>query len=325
MNHFGAACSPKEFYWAVNDALHAAEATIYDDKHLSMFIEESCVWERLFSYLPEKPEQLLFLDVGCGTGLVGHFASLYCPERVKRMTLLDPSAGMLERVCEKAKCWPFETTVKHGDIYALNGSAQYDVVTINSVLHHVVELESFVKRVQASLKPGGLLLTGQDPRALHKTRSDPILAGRRLRKKTPFWNVRRRIAESNKWRKARWRIMRRVRRVLRRKIPHTPLAMRASATLLENGIITVPMDQSSLYAVTDVHVPGHPMKTAKGIDEADLERWMPEMNLLATHTYRFHDADFVQLTEFQQEEERMWWRKSDAHGTTMALVFLKSA
>jgi len=196
MDYFGAVCSPKEFYWAVNDALHAAEAAIYDDRHSSMFVEERYVWERLFSYLPDTPKQLQFLDVGCGTGLVGHFASLHCSERVNHMTLLDPSASMLDRIRERASQWPFETTIQHGDIDALNSQPLYDVVTINSVLHHVVELDAFVNKVQGLIKPGGLLLTGQDPRAQHEIRSDVILRGRRLKKRIPFWDIRGQIRES---------------------------------------------------------------------------------------------------------------------------------
>jgi len=118
--------------------------------------------------------------------------------------------------------------------------------------------------------------------------------------------------------------MRYLRRLFGKEVPLSPMAMQASTTLLENGIIRTPMDQSSLYAVTDVHVPGHPMKSARGIDDADLKHWMPEMNLLARHTYRFHDVDYAQLNKYQQEQELKWWESNDPHGATMALVFKKN-
>ena len=317
----GATCSPKDFYWAVNDALHATEAEIYDAKHASMFIEESYVLERLFSYLPDSPRELRFLDVGCGTGLVGHFASMFIPRRVGSMTLLDPSESMLERVSERAGSWPFRTDVLLGDIFALDVGERFDVITINSVLHHIVELEAFARRIEVFVRPGGRILTAQDPRSVEKTSADFMLRERRL-KKIPFWNLPAWIGKPNKWERIRRRIYRLIR-------PGTltgqlsPFALQINEILIDKGIIRESLSESLLYEVTDVHVPGRADRVGKGIDEDDLRRWMPGMDLHAMHTYRFHDADFTQLSKAQMKKEKAWWSDNDPHGAHMALVFKK--
>ena len=317
----GATCPPRDFYWAVNEALHSTEAEVYDAKHASMFVEEAFVLKRLFSYLPDIPQKLRFLDVGCGTGLVGHFASLYIPDRVSSMTLLDPSERMLEEVSQRAESWPFPTDLRLGDIFTLATRDRYDVVTINSVLHHVVELEAFAARIEALVKPGGLVLTAQDPRSKKKTITDTVLSARKL-KEIPLWNVPSWIGKPNRL----MRLRRAVGRFLRPRflpVKHSPFALRISEILIREGIIAEPMSEPLLYAVTDVHVPGQAKRIGKGIDEDDLLRWMPRMDLQAMHTYCFHGADFARLSDEQRQKEMAWWADDDPHGAQIALVFQK--
>ena len=317
----GATCPPEDFYWAVNEALHAVEADVYDSRHASMYIENEYILERLYSYLPDKPLKLRFLDVGCGTGLIGHFASMFIPQRVSSMTLLDPSERMLAKAAARAESWPFPADLHHGDIFTLDTAEQYDVITINSVLHHVVELGAFVKRIEALVKPGGLLLTAQDPRCVEKTRADPVLQGRRL-KNIPIWNIPAWIGEPNRWKRIRRSISLFIRpRFLPIKL--SPFALRVNEILINKGVLMNPLSESLLYEVTDVHVPGHADRIGQGIDEEDLCLWMPEMSLLAMHTYRFHGADLKLLSEEQQKKEMAWWSENDPHGTQMALVFKK--
>ncbi|MHB8899265.1 MAG: class I SAM-dependent methyltransferase [Thermoguttaceae bacterium] len=324
MKRFGARCSPKEFYWAVNDALHAAEAATYDVRHATMYLEAGgAVWERLFSYLPSQPEELRFLDIGCGTGLVGHFAAMYVPHRVASMMLMDPSPNMMKVVQTKATNWPFDAELRTCDIDGLATEKPFDVVTINSVLHHVVELEPFVKKVQDLIRPGGVLLTGQDPRAVAKTRYDCLLTARRAQA-APSQLSGKASRSLQFWRNHVHRVLRQVGRMIGSKIHLTELAKEASRTLLDNDIIRRPMDETSLYMVTDVHIP-RSSGGGKGIDEDDLEHWMQDMTRIATHTYRYHDANFAQLNQFQKEQELAWWRADDLHGATMALAFRKCA
>ncbi len=248
MTKFGATCSPEQFYWAVNQAYHAAESKRYDAIHRDMYEEEEMVWKQLLEMLPSAPETLMFLDIGCGTGLVGHFVSAICPQRVGEMHLLDPSREMLDVVREKARGWPFETVLHHGDILSMPKDLLFNVVTINSVLHHVVDLAPFLARVETLLQPGGLLLTAHDPR--QGAENDSIYGQRK--------------AAVNERREPRFSLLRKLRRLIASPIKqtlkierHDALTQATNRPLLEAGVVTKGMDNKSIWVITDFHVPNY--------------------------------------------------------------------
>lgn len=314
MKRCGATCSPEELYWAVNKAYHAAESKRYDAIHSDMYEEEEKVWKELLEMLPTVPETLMFLDIGCGTGLVGHFVSTICPHRVGAMHLLDPSREMLDVVREKAQGWPFETVLHRGDILSLPKDLLFNVVTINSVLHHVVDLAPFLARVESLLQPGGLLLTAQDPR--QGAENDSI--------------CRQHKATVNERREQRLSLLRKLRRLIAPPIKkmlkierHDALTQETNWPLLEAGIITKGMDNKSIWAITDFHVPNQPGNLGQGLDAEKMVSLMPSMKFLETLTYHYHDVSWSSLTEEEQQQEKQWWKAGDMHGAEMALVWQK--
>lgn len=317
MNQFGATCTPKEFYWAVNRTFHAAESKNYDSIHAEMFAEEEAVWNRLVQTLPESPEKLTVLDIGCGTGLVGGFLARFCAERIGKIHLLDPSAEMLGQAREKSANWPFDCAFHEGDIHAADIPA-VDVATINSVMHHVVELESLLQRVQSVLNPGGVFLTSQDPRADAAT--DPVLADRRA--SLPAFQsdkpaLRQRIIKSCK-NTARDLAL----RLGLRKQASIRAALNES--LLSEGVIEKPIDMQSVWAVTDFHVPGQTGGFGHGIDTQDMRRWMPGMQVQLVLTYHFHDTRWKDLSTAQRQQETRWLEANDQHGRQFASSWRKS-
>jgi len=323
MRYFGATGDQEAFYWAVNRALHAVEAEDYDTRHASMFQEERRVWRRLASYLPATPEKLNLLDVGCGTGLVGQFLAEICPECIGRITCLDPSPAMLERARERSADWPFQVAFRVGDVESLPEGSRFDGVTINSVLHHILYLEPFVRRVEALLRPGGVVLTAQDPRPAEELRQDAVFRSRRLRQPPRWYQPVGLLRHWVRHTSCGWRTSRSVRRILNRELPQSTLATRASETLLREGVIKRPMDQDSLYAVCDVHVPLHPLKRAGGIDPALLDAWMTECRLVTRFSYCYRGAEYSSLSREQRTDEKCWFEEYDPHGATLAMVFAK--
>lgn len=312
MVRFGATCPPEEFYWAVNKAYHAAESKRYDAIHSDMYAEEEMVWKRLLGMLPSAPETLMFLDIGCGTGLVGHFVSDICPNRVGAMHLLDPSREMLDVVGEKARAWPFETVLHHGDILSMPKDHLFNVVTINSVLHHVVDLPPFLARVESLLQPGGLLVTAHDPR--QGAENDPV--------------CRQRKATVNKGKDQRPSLVRRLRRLIAPPIKkmlrierHDALTQATNKPLLDAGIITKALDNKSIWGITDFHVPNQPGNFGQGLEPEKIASLMPSMKLQETLTYHFYDVSWSSLTKEQQQQEEQWWNTCDTHGSEMALVW----
>lgn len=313
MSRFGATCSPKEFYWAVNEAYHRYEAPRYDQLHKSMYLEQEPVWKRLINHLPPDGQKLRFLDIGCGTGLVEHFLSNMCPDRVGQAVLLDPSEAMLQVVRNKSNQWRFGCEFVHGDLGALGVDQLFDVITVNSVLHHVVELEAFCARLQSLLRPGGTLLTAQDPnkgrRRRFAGRNTPLHGDAGYRSATPVVVARnRRGAQAFGTRSAAHRVER-----------------ATSDPLLKKGIIRSSMDELSIYAVTDFHVPNQSQSLGHGISVDVLASWMPDLRRLDWFTYSFFGVPWIRLSESQQRQERKWFATGDTHGFTFASAWRRAA
>ncbi len=316
MKRFGAAGPSRDFYWAVNHALHAAQARIYDDHYQDMYHEEEMVWQTLFSHLEESKAKLTGLDVGCGTGLVCHFAARFCPERIATFHLLDPSAEMLHTAHCRSINWPFPVELFAGEIFTLPNKARYDVITINSVLHHIVELSPFLETLQRLLRPGGFLLTAQDPGCVLQTAEDDVL---RQRRRSAAFNRNQKT-----WKKTFRRYLTRPLARLLSLRRDDPVTAAANRTLLEQGIITRPMDEKSLFSVTDIHVPDQPLNLGRGIDLADLQRLLPGLRLIADYSYHYHDLGWSRLTPNEIENEKHWWLQNDPHGTLFATAWQKT-
>lgn len=96
------------------------------------------------------------LDIGCGDG------SLARPlmARTGEITFLDRSAAMLERVAQRFGPGqpPVIRYVNSGFMEAALPSESFDLVLCLGVLAYVRELDPFVARLHAVLKPGGRLL-----------------------------------------------------------------------------------------------------------------------------------------------------------------------
>ncbi len=226
--------------------------------------------------------------------------------------LLDPCQAMLERCQEKRSRWLFETQAILGDIESVPLAAQFDVITVNSVLHHVVELEGFCSRLAALLRKGGVLLTAQDECA--EAASDPRFLTRSA-------DARRR-RKPTLYRKVRGLAGRVIRRVLGK--PNLgPLARATNQPLLETGIIRRPMDQQNIWAVTDFHVPGQPGAFGRGISVRQLQAWLPGFELIDQLTYNYHGVPWTQLTTSERAEEHGWWASDDRSGQLLGTAWKK--
>jgi ubiquinone/menaquinone biosynthesis C-methylase UbiE len=303
MSKFGAECSPKEFYWSVNIAYHRAEAAVYDEKHEHMFSTLQLIWKRLLSNLPNNPKKLVFLDVGAGTGLVGHFLNLYIPDRVEKYYALDPSQAMLDRCRGKSESWVFPSDFVHGDLSSFNNEILINVVTVNSVLHHIVELQVFFSQVQDILDKGGLLLTAQDPR--QEAINDEIYL-KRINENTPKY-------QASKLLKFRQCIVGMIRKFKKKPYPQPVIVQSVCNELLENGIITKPIDKESIYSVTDFHVHRPTYGIGKGIARNDLISWLTNCELLDYFSYQFLGWP-PWLNEKQKKQEIDLWKSNDPHG-----------
>lgn len=312
---FGASGSPEQLYWAVNEAYHTVESDLYDRIHSSMYVELDRVWNRLIEHLPSDKAKLKVLDVGSGTGLVGHMLDRLAPGRVERLTCVEPNAAMIEKAVKKAEQWKFPIDVVHGLLSAVTPAPTFDVITINSVLHHIVDLPVFLSTLKNHVREGGVLFTAHDPHG-------------------PAWSDE--IALRRKNSRHAWRYIDPllVANAIRRRLAKhgggagnkTPaLEDRVNALLLGNGAIQHPMDIASIYAVTDVHVPGQPGTFGSGLSPSALAENLPGFEVMDVAYYQYFGVDWTHLGLVQRSLESKYWSDRDPHGFLFASAWKRTS
>lgn len=100
-------------------------------------------------------ERMRVLDLGCGTG----FLEKYVDPRRHSVLGIDISEGMLNQARRK---FP-EADYRIGDIAQPPEPATYDLVMLNSVLHHLRDPWPVVTAAAAAVAPGGCLFIGNEP------------------------------------------------------------------------------------------------------------------------------------------------------------------
>jgi ubiquinone/menaquinone biosynthesis C-methylase UbiE len=312
MERFGANCSAEQFYWYINDAYHTVEASEYDQIHASMFVISDSIWVRALKQLPKNNNKLRVLDVGSGTGLVGELLNRLVPNRIESLTCVEPNLAMIEQAKLKASNWEFHTTFVNGDLASVPKTEMFDVITIDSVLHHIVNLEELFMQVSDLLSTGGVLITAQDPRRAASL--DPMSAKRQQSLRIMRWIDPSHVIKT---------IWLRVKKLFIKSNKTTSLAEKVNTILIEQGVVSKPLDMSSIYAVTDVHVPGQPGDIGHGIEVEDIRGWLKSCNLLDYFTYQYFGVDWVYLSHIQKYIEHNLWRKNDDHGFLFGSVWQK--
>ncbi|GGU94484.1 SAM-dependent methyltransferase [Streptomyces filipinensis] len=104
--------------------------------------------DRLRSWLPERPADVL--DLGCGTGSL----SLLAAEQGHRVTGVDASPAMVERA--RAKLAGRDAVVLHGEAGAPPvGEQRFDVILVRHVLWTLPGPDRVLRHWRALLRPGG--------------------------------------------------------------------------------------------------------------------------------------------------------------------------
>lgn len=97
------------------------------------------------------------MDFGAGTGLL----TFYIQPFVKNIDAIDNSTGMLEVLKEKAEkanvknINPVLKDLEKDDL----GENKYELIISNMTLHHIKDIESFLKKLYKALKKDGYIAT----------------------------------------------------------------------------------------------------------------------------------------------------------------------
>lgn len=263
---------PVELVLRVNEIFHDLEGRDYQDRHPEIFHDEAARWQQIGRRFLSTPRErsLRMLDIGSGTGFVPLQLGPFLNEG-DQITCSDLSARMLA-VCRtnlaaaglKCRC----------DYVKLDGrtigvdDAACDVVTMNSVLHHIPDLAGFAVEICRVLRPGGLLVIGHEPNKAFYDR--PL-----LRLQSRLWGAAFTPRQTAGAALRAIGVMGLVKRVLRRLSPSAAgqgaMLDQVNARLREERLIQTPLTADQLTEIVDIHSPTaggfHP---GRGIDPVQL-------------------------------------------------------
>jgi SAM-dependent methyltransferase len=158
----------------VSDAALTANLSTYDEldesryingaphiKHASIAAIHRRLIDEAIQTIGRPPSELSVLDLGAGSGL----ASLEWFRQNVRLTAVDSSASMMREFIQKAAvCDPQPRTIVAGVIdYLSSNRVKFDIVTHVSMLHHIPDYLELLRLSSEHVRPGGCLITFQDP------------------------------------------------------------------------------------------------------------------------------------------------------------------
>ena len=128
-----------------------ARATTWDEDPGRLQLAAN-IFSALEKQIPLQPD-FAALDYGCGTGLL----TLALAPHVRRITAVDSSRGMLDRLAQKQQ----SACLRNMDLLQSDFSTDplppgsYDLLTTAMTLHHVVHVDQIFHRFFSLLAPGG--------------------------------------------------------------------------------------------------------------------------------------------------------------------------
>ncbi len=262
----------------VNELFHDCEGAAYDHVHPEIFLQEQKRWEEVCNqFIASAKHPLMCLDVGCGTGFVG-MSLLPALPAGSTLMCADISAEMLN-VC-KQKLTPLAEgkTLQFLKMHTEKldvPDASLDVVTMNSVLHHMPDDALLLQEIRRVLKPGGILCIGHEPNSLFFHHAF-------LRKQATvvhYLTWKRMAAQLLKWLGLYATVVQTTKR--------DHMNEQVNAILLQEHLVEKPLSGSDISKLIDIHSPtAGGLRMEEGFNPLTvLQKWNGPFHILYLQTY----------------------------------------
>ena len=150
----------------INRVFHDFDADTYENEHPEIYDLERASWKELMEG-PLAPivskQDVVILDIGTGNGFV---IDVITPFVLPTHTVIfsDISQKMVDIVSEKFKNHDFKKEfIVTEAAHIPYPTESIDLITVNSVLHHIPNHEEFLAEAKRLLRPGGALLIKHEP------------------------------------------------------------------------------------------------------------------------------------------------------------------
>ncbi len=179
-----------------NRLYHETESALYDGIHPEILEYERQTWrgltERIRGALVSRAPRCL--DAGSGSGFIPRIVSESVPG--SRWACVDISPAMLRRSRELVAGRARADHVVADCENLPFGASVFDLVTVNSVLHHLPDAGRFLAECHRVLRPDGVLVIAHEPNRRHYRNTVLFLSGRILARARRLGRGRRRGPEA---------------------------------------------------------------------------------------------------------------------------------
>ena len=309
--------SAQKFQERVNIVFHDFEAEHYDKMHADMWgsLQEqiNLLVDDLFNYDDITSSKFNLLDIGCGTGLSTQILlNSKLGKHIDEITLLDTSPNMLKFAEEKAKTWNKKYKAVNGYLSELD--EKFNVIIISSVLHHIPDLETFLKQVEGVLDTKAILIHIQDPNGDFLNDIEYNDRKEQYEKEFNLLPVKKKITDY-----LPKKFIKLIKRVLNR-IDYIDLI---NDKLLAEKAIKKRMTADEIWSVTDIHVETKTDTSNKGISLNYLKKQLHNFELIKMRSYCFYGVLKSELIDSYKEKESKFISENQINGRNISCIWMK--
>ncbi|MDN3512441.1 MAG: class I SAM-dependent methyltransferase [Candidatus Jettenia sp.] len=322
-----------DFVKAVNDGYYNYNACEYDSIHPDITYDAIIAWDKITDLLRIKMTNLqeyTIVDIGSGTGFVAARFLEKCLS-FKNYIGLEPSASMRKVATKKFR----ESRLSFQSIDILKKEAVFDVlkkiegnriITLNSVLHHIVWWEDFLTVIKNALNTGDLFILCHEPNSR-------------------FWENNKLVSLFDKIQEEKARMNRRavylnpinyikkVNRLVRKDTHQTPSRYDLiNQELKKSGAIKNSLSPGLIGAIIDYSVPlcWRGITIGKDYNEGFLniedlmENYFKDMELLLSFTYQHLAFSSTALSTTWRHKEKVLEKEYPLDGAQFCLILQKN-
>lgn len=152
----------------VNELYHDFTSNQYESSQPEIFEQEKERWEIIAKQFLNFTNPFTILDIGTGTGFVPQTIAKFLKEK-DIFICADISQRMLDVAKNNINKQIFRSQFKFVKIenqipirFPFE-TESVDIITMNSLLHHIKDTNKFLHEVDRIIKPNGLLIVGHEP------------------------------------------------------------------------------------------------------------------------------------------------------------------
>lgn len=155
----------KDLIKQINRIFYEVEAKEYDRRHPEVIKGDPLWWDDMGRKYISKMRSISLLDIGTGTGFVVSILSRYL-KGANEIICYDLSREMLQEARVKLRNVP-NVNFLVGDAERLPfGRESIDIISMNSVLHHLPNYPLLLREIDRVLKRKGIFIMAHEPNRL---------------------------------------------------------------------------------------------------------------------------------------------------------------